>query len=221
MTAHRTIAGLFTATLLLAASTAQAGVVWNIGVGVGFPGYYRPWYGCPGYCYYPRPVYVVPPPAVYVAPSTVLQPVYSVPPPPAVATSPSTETTPSTPAPAPAPTPVPPSPPTPALPTPRRLDENQLNNISHFVSHLTDHDEGVRLNSVTQLGRAKSPRAVDPLAATLAGDASPQVREAAAKALGLIGSPTALPALNRAVQADSSHDVRRTAQFSIEIIQSK
>lgn len=213
MTALRTMLWALTVASLVTAGTAQAGVNWNIGIGVGFPGYYRPWYGCPGYCYYPRPVYVVPPPAVYVGPPPVVQPVYSVPAPPV-------------PAPAPAPTPelsagTPPPPPTPALPAPRRLDETQLNNVTHFVGHLTDRDEGVRLNSVTQLGRTKSPRAVDPLAATLAGDASPQVREAAAKALGLIGSPTALPALHRAVQADSSHDVRRTAQFSIEIIQSK
>ena len=75
--------------------------------------------------------------------------------------------------------------------------------MAHFVSYLSNSDERVRLETVTQLGRSKSPRAVDPLAATLAGDASPQVRDAAAKALGLIGSPTALPALNRAVQADS------------------
>jgi hypothetical protein len=218
MLSHRTSIAALTLTMLFTGATAQAGVNWNIGIGVGFPGYYRPWYGYPGYCYYPRPVYVVPPPAIYVGAAPVVQPVYSVPAAPVPATP--------VPSPAPAPTPepsasTPPPPPTPALPAPRRLDEQHLNSVTHFVSHLTDRDEGVRLNSVTQLGRTKSPRAVDPLAATLAGDASPQVREAAARALGIIGSPTALPALHRAVQADSSHDVRRTAQFSIEIIQSK
>lgn len=59
------------------------------------------------------------------------------------------------------------------------------------------------------------------LAATLAGDASPAVREEAAEALRLLGSPAALPALQRAAQLDSSHDVRRTAQFAIDIILSR
>jgi HEAT repeat protein len=74
---------------------------------------------------------------------------------------------------------------------------------------------------VLQLGRSKDPRAVDPLAATLAGDRSAMVREAAARALGLIGSPAALPALQNAAQVDSDHDVRRSAQFAVEVIQSR
>jgi HEAT repeat protein len=93
--------------------------------------------------------------------------------------------------------------------------------IDGYLHSLTNPTEQVRLDAVSQLGRLKARRAVDPLAATLAGDKSPAVREAAAKALGLIGSPSAMPALNRAIQADSSHDVRRTAQFSLEIIQAK
>jgi HEAT repeat protein len=60
---------------------------------------------------------------------------------------------------------------------------------------------------------------VDPLAATLAGDRSPAVRDAAARALGLIASPQALPALERAAQADADRDVRRSAQFAVEVIQ--
>jgi HEAT repeat protein len=59
------------------------------------------------------------------------------------------------------------------------------------------------------------------LAATLAGDRSPVVRESAARALGLIGSAQALPALQRAAQADSDRDVRRSAQFAVEVIQTR
>ena len=59
-----------------------------------------------------------------------------------------------------------------------------------------------------ELGRTKSERALDPLAATLAGDRSPVVRDAAARALGLIASPKALPALTHAAQADTDRDER-------------
>jgi len=59
------------------------------------------------------------------------------------------------------------------------------------------------------------------LAATLAGDQSPAVRDAAARALGLIGSTKGLPALQRAAQVDNDRDVRRSAQFAVEVIQSK
>jgi HEAT repeat protein len=71
------------------------------------------------------------------------------------------------------------------------------------------------------LGRLKAERAVDPLAATLAGDRSPAVRDAAARALGLVGSPRGLTALKYAAQADSDRDVRHSAQFAVEIIQSR
>jgi HEAT repeat protein len=107
------------------------------------------------------------------------------------------------------------------LPPPRRLDDSSLGSEEGFRRALADPEERVRLEAVTQLGRMKSVRMVDPLAATLAGDPSPAVREAAARALALIGSPSAMPALIRAAQVDQSHDVRRTAQFAIEIIQSK
>jgi HEAT repeat protein len=70
-----------------------------------------------------------------------------------------------------------------------------------------------------QLGRLRAQRAIDPLAATLAGDKSAAVRDAAARALGLIGSPKALPALRRAAQLDADKDVRRSAQFSVEVVQ--
>ena len=71
-----------------------------------------------------------------------------------------------------------------------------------------------------QLGRGRAAQAVDPLAATLAGDRSPVVREAAARALGLIGSSAALPALQQAASADPDHDVRHSAGFAIDVIQS-
>jgi HEAT repeat protein len=75
------------------------------------------------------------------------------------------------------------------------------------------------MDAATRLGRLKAGRAVDPLAATLAGDASPRVREAAAKALGIIGSAKALPALRKAAEADGDRDVRHTAEFAMEIVQ--
>jgi HEAT repeat protein len=86
---------------------------------------------------------------------------------------------------------------------------------------LADADERVRSDSVMQLGRLKATQAVDPLAATLAGDRSATVREAAARALGLIGSPSAMPALQRAAQSDNDRDVRRSAQFAVEVIQTR
>ena len=71
---------------------------------------------------------------------------------------------------------------------------------------LTAADEHVRSESVLQLGRMKAYQAVDPLAATLAGDQSPLVRESASRALAMIGSPKAFPALTRAAQADAEHE---------------
>ena len=79
----------------------------------------------------------------------------------------------------------------------------------------------MRLDAVTQLGRMRAMRAIDPLAATLAGDQSPGVREAAAHSLGLIASPKALPALNRAIQNDPDRAVHKAAEFAVEIIQSR
>jgi HEAT repeat protein len=91
--------------------------------------------------------------------------------------------------------------------------------INQHLQLLADPDERTRADSVMQLGRMKAARAVDPLAATLAGDRSPLVREAAARALGLIGSPKALPALQHAALADNDRDVRHSAQFAIDVIQ--
>jgi HEAT repeat protein len=88
-----------------------------------------------------------------------------------------------------------------------------------YLRQLADPDERVRTDSVMQLGRMRSTRAVEPLTATLAGDRSPAVREASARALGLIGSQRALTALKRAVVADNDRDVRQSCQFSIDVIQ--
>lgn len=90
--------------------------------------------------------------------------------------------------------------------------------INQLLSLLTHPDAKVRSNAVIDLGKLKATQAVDPLAATLAGDQSPIVRDAAARALGLIGSPQALTALIHAAQADTDHDVRRSAQFAVEVI---
>jgi HEAT repeat protein len=100
-----------------------------------------------------------------------------------------------------------------------RAPEERPADIDNHLQQLTNPDEKVRADVVIQLGRMRAERAVDPLAATLAGDASPAVRETAARALGLIGSTRALPALNRAAQADNDRDVRNSARFAVEVIQ--
>jgi HEAT repeat protein len=93
--------------------------------------------------------------------------------------------------------------------------------IERQLQLLASADERVRSDSVIQLGRLRARQAIDPLAATLAGDRSTSVREAAARALGLIGSPQALPALERAAQGDASPEVRHSAQFAVEVIQAR
>src|SRR5438093_6334767 len=63
--------------LTLTAAPARAGHVgWSIGVNLGAPVFYRPWYPYWGYGYYypPCPVYVAPSPVV-VEPAPVLRPV--------------------------------------------------------------------------------------------------------------------------------------------------
>ena len=96
---------------------------------------------------------------------------------------------------------------------------NALAEADKNLQMLSDADERVRANAVMQLGRMKAERALDPLAATLAGDRSAAVREAAARALGLIGSAKALPALRGAALNDSDRDVRHSAEFAIAVVQ--
>ena len=96
----------------------------------------------------------------------------------------------------------------------RQTEADQL------LQRLSDSDERARGEAAIQLGRLKAQKAIDPLAATLAGDPSPKVREAAARALGLIGSPKGLTVLQRAALADNDYDVRHSAQFAAEVVQS-
>jgi HEAT repeat protein len=110
--------------------------------------------------------------------------------------------------------------PTPAIVRTQGQELSQAG-IDQYMRQLRDPDEQVRADTVVQLGHLKALASVDPLAATLAGDRSPMVREAAARALGLIGSPKALPALQRAASADPDRDVRHSAQFAIDIVQSR
>jgi hypothetical protein len=190
-----------------AGSELQAG--WAVGVRVGVPAYYGPW-GPYYYPYYPyRAVYVAPPPVVVesapvavpaapapLAPSTVI--------PSASGVQTVSQGSPTT------------LPPTVAY---SQAPEVPHTDIHRYLHQLRDPDERVRADTVLQLGRLKALSTVDPLAATLAGDRSPMVREAAARALGLLGSPKALPALQHAALADPDRDVRHSAQFAIEIVQ--
>lgn len=224
---------------VLALSSTPAHAWWSVGVGIGVPGcYHRPCYGYWGGYYRPYPLIVptvvvgaaAPPPPTYIvqpAPVVVAQPAAVVQPVPAVQSN-----APPSPAPSSSEELAPPGKPVsavqPVTTTPplqpvsvRAGGEERQVEISQYLRQLSDPDEGVRMQGVTQLGRLKAHRAVDALAATLAGDRSPAVREAAARSLGIIGTPKALPALQRAARADSDHDVRRSAQFSIEIIQAK
>ena len=186
--------------LLLAATGGGAQAGWTVGVRVGAPVYYRP-YGPYYYPYYPYgTVYVAPPPPVVVESAPVLvQPALSVQP-----------VYPAAAAPAAPPTVVRTQAPEAASPS----------EIAHYLQQLRDPDERARAESVMQLGRLRALAGIDPLAATLAGDRSPLVREAAARGLGLIGSPKALPALQHAAMADPDRDVRHSAQFAAEVVQS-
>jgi hypothetical protein len=189
-----------TLVLAVAAAAVEAGppVRIGIGIGLGFPYYYRPYY--PYYYGYPYP-YVVPAPVVYQSPPIVVQPgtVVGTTPAPSYS-SPSFS--------APEPTALGPA------------NPNAQTNFEFHLSRLSNPDEALRRESVMELGRTRNDRAVDPLAATLAGDKSASVRDAAARALGLIGAPRSLTALIQAAQADNDRDVRHSAQFAVEIIRS-
>jgi hypothetical protein len=185
---------------------------WSVGVRVGVPGYYGPgWYGYSPYYYRPYPVVVAPPPVYYTPAPVVVQAAPAVVPQPAPAVVPQPATAPPAyEAPAPRPLAVQPA-----------AREVRTESADGYLQLLRSSDDNVRLDSVTQLGRLQDQRAIDPLAATLAGDASPAVREAAARALALIGSPRALLALRQAAQNDRDRDVRHSAQFAIDVIQAK
>lgn len=175
--------------LLLSCTWAHAGGCGRWGFGIGI-GFPVFYPPCGGYYgYYYRPY------PVYVAPPpVVVQPAPVIQSPPVVY---------QTPPPAPAPAQA-------AVRSPEVQQDLRL---------LSDPNERVRADVAIQLGRARSPQAVDPLAATLAGDRSPTVREAAARALGVIGSPHSLPALRQAAQNDPDRNVRYSAQFAIDVIE--
>jgi hypothetical protein len=190
---------------------AHGGV--SIGIGLGFPGYYRPYCGYGWYRPYGVGVYLAPPPVVVAAPApvyavapvaTVVQPAYSAAPPPPPATTSA----------APPPTAVAAAAPEPELtPLPRLAG-----NAGAYLRDLSNPDERVRAEASVQLGRMRVQQAVEPLTQLLGQDRSPTVRDAAARGLGLIGSPAALTALQRAAQADDDRDVRRSASFAADVI---
>jgi hypothetical protein len=195
------------ALLTAACPPALAGGFWSFGIRFGVPAcpprpvYLRP--ACYDYYYYrPYPIAVAPPPPVIVQPVPVVrevpvpQPVYP--------TSASAA----------------PSAPVAATPAVMPVDHRPAD-VQWHLQRLSDRDERVRAESAMQLGRLRAAQAVDPLAATVAGDPSPVAREAAARGLGLIGSTRALPALRHAAQADPDRDVRHSAAFAVEVIQTR
>ncbi|MBI3411679.1 MAG: HEAT repeat domain-containing protein [Planctomycetes bacterium] len=193
-------------------SNAQAGPWgWSVGVRIGVPGPYyyypRPWYPYP-YGVYVRPyfpVYVAPGPIVYEPAPVLVQPVGVQPAPVVVRSSDPTQVTSNS---------------TPTITTTSAPVDgsNRKSSMDYNLQMLRSAEESVRRDAAMELGRMKATRAVDPLTATLAGDRSPVVRDAAARALGLIASPNSLTALIRAAQADTDRDVRHSAQFAVEII---
>jgi len=200
------LAALSIAAMVSSALPAHASVRIGVGFRFGFPIYvgpcgpryyysYYPYYPYPAVYVQPAPVYVPGPLTVAPPPAPVAvappQPVYSA------ASSPSSASSNSE-----------------TLPQPRRAE-----GTNERLGQLASSDERVRAEAVIQLGRMKARQAVDPIAATLAGDSSSMVRESAARALGLIGSSAALPALERASQTDTDHDVRHSARFAIDVIQ--
>jgi HEAT repeats len=182
---------------------------WGLGISIGVPLYYpRPYY--PGWGYYYRPypyVYAAPAPVV-VAPAPVVVP--SVPvvaqtaPVPTVAPLPAANVVPAT---APAP-----------LPVVQANSADSAARVEQYLAQLNNPQESARRDAAIELGRLKAAKAVDPLVRILSADASPVVRDAAARGLGLIGSPQGLSALIQAAQVDQDRDVRHSAQFAVEII---
>ena len=96
----KTIQGMILGVVVLLGLSvqAQAGGHWGVGINIGFPVYYRPFYPCYGYPWYyrpyplyyyaPAPVVVQPTVAVQPAPvAQVAQPVYSPPAPEPVTTA--------------------------------------------------------------------------------------------------------------------------------------
>jgi hypothetical protein len=185
---------------LLPAGAAQAHGGWSVGINLGVPLYYHPYYGYP-YCYRPYPVYYVAPTPVVVQPAAV----YQVAPAATVV----------------APAPAPASTAAAATPGPVvQASDTRAADVDREMEQLGSPDERVRSEAAMQLGRMKAKKAVGALTGLLTSDRSPTVRESAARGLGLIDSPSALAALQRAAQADDDRDVRHSAQFAAEVIRS-
>jgi HEAT repeats len=182
---------------------------WGLGISIGIPLYAPPYYP---YYYRPYPYYYAPAPVV-VAPGPY---VYQPAPAPAIVQS----------APAPSYAPVPSAnvqapPPTVAAAPSTVVQANNsqtASRVEQLLQQLSSTQEHVRRDATLDLGRMRASRAAEPLTRILAGDASPVVREAAARALGLIASPQTLNALILAAQVDTDRDVRHSAQFAVEII---
>lgn len=198
----------------LLVSAAHAGPWgWSVGVRIGAPCYYpRPWYPYWGVYVRPYPIYVAPGPVVYEAAPVVVQPTPVVMQPAPVSGNVAAYTTP------PISTPTPSSAPAIATAGAQGDASKRQASVDYNLQMLRSAEEGVRRYAAMELGRMKAHRAVDPLTATLAGDRSPVVREAAARALALIGDQKSLTALIRAAQVDSDRDVRHSAQFAVEVI---
>jgi hypothetical protein len=204
----RTFAFAAMALLGIGSSLAEAGG-WSVGIRLGIPIYPGPCYGCyyrPWYYYRPYPVIVEPAPVI-VQPAAVVQP--------APVAVPAYQS--SSPPPAPEPIAAPRLTPT-AATQPATLNQRQLD-IKSYLGQLADREPRNRAEAAMQLGRLQAATAIDPLAATLAGDPSPSVREAAARSLGLLGSPKAVPALRRAAQVDPDPTVRHSAQYALEVVE--
>jgi hypothetical protein len=207
-------------------TSARAGFGVRVGIGIGVPypyyygPYYRPYYGYYPYYYPPAVVVAAPAPAVVVQPApAVVQPapsgyqsVPASPPPPTL----------------PAPTPISAAPalqvnqPAPLAPVVARsaAPDERPGDVDRLFQLLNDPGEGARISAAMQLGRGKVQQAIGPLTQMLNNDASPRVRDAAARALGLIASPSSLNALQTAAQADDDKEVRHSAQFAAEVIRS-
>jgi len=195
-------------TLAALAPPAEARGIIRLGFNFGIPIYPGPWCGPAYYPYYrpypvyvaPAPVYYAPPPVVYqAAPAPVYQPVYQ--PVPVVRAQSSSASGYAV----------------EQAPPPQTVEPRLASN-NRDVQQLFSQDDFTRADTAIELGRAKSQQAIDPLCTLLTTDRSPQVRDAAARALGLIGNARALSALQNAAQADGDRDVRRSAQFAAEVI---
>jgi hypothetical protein len=169
---------------------------FGVGINIGVPLFYHPFYPCYPWYYRPYPYYYYAPAPVVIQPAPVVQPV-----------------------PVAQPVYAPPAP-VPVTANSAPVNQQQTG-IDKNIYQLGDASDRVRSESALQLGRLRAAQAIDPLAATLAGDRSPLVREAAARALGLIGSSKAVPALQQAAQSDADPTVRHSAEFSLDVIHAR